>query len=177
MNNFITNDSLIKRNHDWYELQKVNQKWDLLEIDKFVFNKIPNNFSVNVKYAHSSLKNLYNNLDKNNDFYIISDLSISKFPLENIIKIIKKLYNLSNFGVYVSLLSYYITPKKNLSDLPDSYEESLKIYFEEKFSFANKIENYSVVSDNPLNLLKNNHLIEGANFIFVHPNIRYFLWK
>ena len=61
--------------------------------------------------------------------------------------------------------------------MPDSYADSIKIYFNKQFDFANKIEDVSICNDDSMRVNESGRMEEGENFIFVHPNIRYWLWK
>jgi hypothetical protein len=62
--------------------------------------------------------------------------------------------------------------------MSDSYSKNIDFVFRENFSYADHIENYSIVQDYPLKITdEQDNLIEGSNYIFVHPNIRYFLMK
>ena len=171
----IDNTCLIKRQSDWYLLQQQNQGWAEVYADDYVCTVLSKlNATANTSMAHNNLKN---KLQFGDDIYIISDIEFSKLPLPTILKLIKASYDKSKLGVYVALLSYYITPTTVDSTLPDSYKQSISELFDKEFSYATRSENLSIVEDNPINIINNNELVEGANFIFVHPNIRYFLWK
>ena len=179
LNNISIDDScLVKRQVDWHDLQKKSQGWSEIHPDRVLCDRLfklqP---SVNLKFAHQNLKNKLSSLESGNDMFVITDIEISKIPLEGILQLVKQKYNESTLGVYVALLSYYITPKQVNRSLPDSYSESIHIYFQTEFSYAAQVEDHSQVYDVPTDLIKDNDLVEGANFIFVHPNIRFFLLK
>jgi hypothetical protein len=179
LKNISVDDScLVKRHVDWHDLQKKSQGWSEIHPDHVLCNRLLElHPSVNLKFAHQNLKNKLSSLEPGNDMFVITDIEISKIPLEGILQLIKQKYNESTLGVYIALLSYYITPKQVNSDLPDSYSESIRMYFQNEFSYAARVEDHSQVYDVPTDLVKDNALVEGANFIFVHPNIRFFLWK
>ena len=111
------------------------------------------------------------------DFFVITDLELSKFPLDMFFKLVEKQYKNSSTGGYIACLSYYINSRKQYAGLGDSYSKNISMVFNQELSFAARLENYSQVFDRPIDPVVNNQLVEGANFIFVHPNIRYFLWK
>jgi hypothetical protein len=107
----------------------------------------------------------------------LTDIELGKLPLETFFKLVRKKYNDSKFGGYIAVLSYYLNTNVVRHDLQGSYSENIAQVFSENLSYVNRLENLSSVTDFPINKTKNNVLIEGSNFIFVHPNIRYFLWK
>ena len=87
-------------------------------------------------------------------------------------------YNKSNRGIYIAALSYYLSPLSFDETLSGIYSENIDTVFRKNFAFADRIENLSTVIDYPLQLAhQQGYMIEGGNYIFVHPNIKYFLWK
>ena len=92
-------------------------------------------------------------------------------------KLFRNQYLKSQVGGYIAVLSYYINSKTRYNNLGNSYSKNIEQVFGQGLSFANKIENQSCVTDYPILVTKNGQLLEGSNFIFVHPNIRYLLWK
>ena len=160
---------------DWYRLQQKYMCFDEISPDAQVLEQVKG-LGVNTDFAHNNLKTKLHNTG--NDVFLITDIEISKkLPLEQIVKLVKRCYNKCNKGVYVSLLSYWITPKHVDKSLPDSYANSIRIYFQEQFDFANTLQDISISNDNSMRINANGVLEEGQNFIFVHPNIRYWLWK
>jgi hypothetical protein len=64
------------------------------------------------------------------------------------------------------------------STLTGSYSQNIDTVFRKNLSFATHIEQYSTVIDYPVKVANSEGTMrEGSNYIFVHPNIRYFLWK
>jgi hypothetical protein len=171
----------MKRYHDWYKLQKDFQGWKTIEPDAEVTAIVSQKkWCLNLDYCHSSLKNLlekYHVPKTKVDFFVITDLELSKLPLDIVFKLITHHYNNSSTGGYIACLSYYLNPRKNYTGLSNSYSTNIDTVFRSALSFVDQIENRSVVTDHPINKLINGQLVEGSNFIFVHPNIRYFLWK
>lgn len=171
----------MKRYHDWYKLQKDFQGWQSIKPDMDVVNVVSqNNWCLDLEYCHSSLKELlkkYHVSKSTVDFFVVTEIELSKLPLDLFFKIVKNYYEKSTTGGYMACLSYYLNCRKSYTGLGDSYSNNIDIVFRQEMYFANQIENCSEVTNYPLNKLRNGHLIEGSNFIFVHPNIRYFLWK
>jgi hypothetical protein len=171
----------MKRHHNWYNLQKDFQGWQIIKPDADIRNLVSkNNWCLNLDYCHSSLKELliqYHVPKSVVDFFVITDLELSKFPLDVFFKLVKHQYENSSIGGYIACLSYYINSRKSYIGLGNSYCDNINTVFQNELYFASRIENCSVVVDYPINKLSGDVLIEGTNFIFVHPNIRYFLWK
>lgn len=172
----------MKNSNAWYNLQQKNQGWKEIEPDyeltQFLSSK---SWSLNLKFCHANLKEKLSqfNVEKTEkDFFVITDIEISKLPLSYLFKLIKKNYDTHKIGGYIACLSYYLNVQKTY-DISDqlTYSQSIKKIFEQELSFANLLEDKSCVNDNPINLVKEDSLVEGSNFIFVHPNIRYFIWK
>lgn len=167
---------------DWYKLQKDIQGWEYIPADFALANKlIDMNLTINFDYCHNGLKELLPGCETNSDqpdFFIITDIELSKMPLTNLVDLCKECYIRSNVGIYISILSYYLNPQFVRPDLPESHPESIDLVLRELFSFSNRIENWSEIMEFPIEEANRvGKMIEGSNFIFVHPNIRYFLWK
>lgn len=171
----------MKRVHSWYQLQKDNQGWEKIEPDSVVVDLIADKkWCLDLSYCHDSLRSLLepHHVSKSQtDFFVVTELELSKFPLEAVFKLIHTRYNHACVGGYVALLSYYLTSNKKYCNLSGSYSENINQVFVDNFDYVNKLENKSCVIDFPIDQVKDGQLIEGANFIFVHPNIRYVLWK
>jgi hypothetical protein len=138
------------------------------------------NWTLDLSYCHRSLKEMLmpcTTAHQYSDFFVLTDIELGKLPLETFFKLVRKKYNDSKFGGYIAVLSYYLNTNVVRHDLQGSYSENIAQVFSENLSYVNRLENLSSVTDFPINKTKNNVLIEGSNFIFVHPNIRYFLWK
>lgn len=172
-----------KRFHDWYKLQKDQQGWTSIPPDRVLAGILaPMNLSLNFDYCHYSIKELLGEFqcmpDKTPDLFVITDIELSKQPLEKLFAFCQDCYNKSNRGVYLATLSYYLSPLFFDKTLSGSYSENIDTVFRRNFSYADRIENLSTVIDYPLTVAhKQGHMIEGSNYIFVHPNIKYFLWK
>lgn len=171
----------MKRYHNWYKLQQDFQGWKGISPDKVVLDRIrEKNWSIDLRYCHFSLQQALANFEsKNNrpDFFIMSDLEIGKLPLDVVFKMIKQFYDNSKFGGYIAILSYYLNVRKPDRTLTGSFKQNIETVFSRNLSYVSNLENLSTVNDYPINTLENGVLLEGTNFIFVHPNIRYFLWK
>ena len=171
----------MKRYHDWYNLQKKFQGWDIIQSDTNVVNVVSqSNWCLNLDHCHQSLKNLlekYHVPKPQVDFFVITDLELSKLPLDIFFKLIEKQYKNSSTGGYIACLSYYINARKQYAGLGDSYSKNISMVFNQELCFADRVENHSEVFDCPIKEVVDGKLVEGSNFIFVHPNIRYFLWK
>lgn len=172
-----------KRFHDWYKLQKDVQGWNTIPQDTALSNVLaPLDLSLNFDYCHYSIKQLLNVFecapDQQPDMYIITDIELSKLRLEELFDLYRDCYNKSKRGIYIAALSYYLSPTFFDDTLLGTYSENIDQVFRKNLSFADRIENLSTVIDYPLSLArKQGYLAEGANYIFVHPNIKYFLWK
>jgi hypothetical protein len=172
-----------KRFVDWYQVQKDVQGWNYIPADLFVASKlIPQNLSLNLDYCHRGLKNLLIDFEaipyEQPDFFVITELELGKISLSELFSLYETSYKQSRYGIYVAALSYYLEPDQVDSTLKDSYSKNIDTVFRKNFHYADRVEDYSVVTDQPLKDLDDNGcLVEGSNYIFVHPNIRYFLWK
>lgn len=160
---------------NWYRTQQKVLGFTEIFADAELMRRIGDR-SVNLTYAHNNLKQKLHHIG--NDIALITDIDVSKkIYVDDIVKLVRRQYDLVNVGVYVSLLSYWITPRKTDKSLPESYADSIKIYFNKQFDFAKKIEDVSICNDDSMRINESGRLEEGSNFIFVHPNIRYWLWK
>lgn len=166
---------------DWYNLQKKFQGWDDIVPDnnlvKFLSDK---KWCLDLTRCHESLQKKLQPYHVNKpkvDFFVTTDIELSKLPLEVLFKLFRTQYTASEIGGYIAVLSYYINCNTRYQNLTDSYKNNIDLIFKKNFSYVQTIENQSCVTEYPIYNIKNDKLIEGSNFIFVHPNIRYFLWK
>jgi len=172
-----------KRFHDWYKMQKDVQGWNNIPADITLANILaPMDLSLNFDYCHYSIKQLLGIFecmpDQQPDLYIITDIELSKLRLEELFSFYQDCYNKSNRGIYIAALSYYLSPINFDETLSGTYSKNIDAVFRKNCLFANRIENLSTVIDYPLQLAhQQGYMLEGANYIFVHPNIKYFLWK
>lgn len=167
---------------DWYKLQKDMQGWEYIPSDFALANRLSEmNLKINFDYCHYGLKDLLPGTETDSDqpdFFILTDIELSKTRLENLVEFYRECYDRSKVGIYISILSYYLSPTIVRPDLPESYPASIDIMIRELCSFAGRIENWSEVVEFPVEEANRvGEMIEGTNYIFVHPNIRYFLWK
>jgi hypothetical protein len=164
-------------------MQKDVQGWNNILPDKVLANILaPMDLSLNFDYSHYSIKQLLGMFecmpDQQPDLYIITDIELSKLCLEELFAFYQDCYNKSKRGIYVAALSYYLSPLNFDDTLPGTYSENIDTVFRMNCSFADRIDNLSTVIDHPLQLAhQQGHMIEGSNYIFVHPNIKYLLWK
>ena len=172
-----------KRFHDWYKMQKDIQGWNSIPPDTVLANILaPMDLSLNFDLCHYSIKQLLGTFEcvdgQQPDLYIITDIELSKLRLEELFALYQDCYNKSKRGVYVAALSYYLSPTSFDETLSGTYSENIDTVFRNCCSFANRIENLSTVIDHPLQVAhQHGFMLEGVNYIFVHPNIKYFLWK
>lgn len=184
---------MVKRFIDWYQIHKnvpgatpeISQ--DLEMFDRLISHIWPKDTNspgakVNLEYGHQSARDLLGQFeagpDDPPDIYIITKVELSKKPLSELFQLYEECYKKSTKGIYIALLSYYL--KSNTADptLTGSYSENIDFVLRKNLSFANRIENLSTIIDYPtVQANKQGTMIEGANWIFVHPNIKYFLWK
>jgi len=171
----------MKRYHNWHNLQKDFQGWQIIRPDLDVETVVSkHSWCLNLEYCHSSLKELlkkYHVPKPAVDFFVVTELELSKLPLDVFFKLVQHQYKNSSTGGYIACLSYYLNCRKSYTGLSNSYSNNIRTIFDQELLFATSTENCSAVTDYPINKLSNGQLIEGSNFIFVHPNIRYFLWK
>jgi hypothetical protein len=172
-----------KRFHDWYDIQKKMQGWEAIPSDLAVVEKLmPLDITINFDYCHYGLRNLLQDFEcpagDQPDFFIITDLELGKRNLEDLFVLYREYYEKSKAGIYVAALSYYLQTTKTYDNLTGSYSENIDTVFRSNLNFANKVENYSTVMDYPVDAAQLcGTMIEGSNYIFVHPNVKYFLWK
>lgn len=175
--------SMTKRYHDWYKMQKDVQGWQNIPADTDLAHRLAAlDLSINLDHCHYALRDLLRGFrcppDRGPDFFVITELELGKQCLPELFKFYQECYDRSRYGIYIAVLSYYLTPGTVHPDLTGPYSKNIDTVFRQNFTYADAIENISTVSDYPLvHAQKQNYLAEGANFIFVHPNIRYFLWK
>jgi hypothetical protein len=174
---------MTKRYHDWYKLQKDAQGWKNLNPDIVVAEKLKSmDLTINFDYCHYGLRNMLVEFECDSttqpDFYIITDLELSKKSLPELFDFYHDCYKKSRVGIYLAALSYYLEPDIVDPTLQGPYSKNIANVFEKKLNFATQIENFSTVMDYPIIVANQEKIMrEGANYIFVHPNIRYFLWK
>lgn len=172
-----------KRFHDWYKIQKDVQGWENIPADQILAERLaPLDLLINFDYSHYAIQNLLGQFrcsgDQAPDFYVITELDLGKRPLDQLFELYRECYQHSRVGIYFAVLSYYLEPKTIYPHLTGPYSKNIDIVFRENLSYADRIENVSTVIDYPLiQAEKDGYLTEGSNFIFVHPNIKYFLWK
>jgi hypothetical protein len=166
---------------DWYRLQQQMIGFTEILPDQDVINVLTDKkWNLDLSHAHANLKNKltpYSVPKTKTDFFVITDIEISKFPLEMIFKIIKSKFESSTHGGYIAFLSYYLTSKTRYHELTGTYVENIDTVFRQNLQFVSRIENKSTVIHDPIDKVHNGALLEGSNFLFVHPNIRYWLWK
>jgi hypothetical protein len=174
---------MTKRYHDWYKLQKDAQGWENINPDTVVAEKLKSmDLTINFDYCHYGLRNMLVEFECEStaqpDFYIITDLELSKKPLSELFDFYHDCYKKSQVGIYLAALSYYLEPDVVDPTLQGPYSKNIVTVFEKKLNFATHIENFSTVMDYPTVVAGQEGIMrEGANYIFVHPNVRYFLWK
>lgn len=172
-----------KRFHDWYKMQKNQQGWENIPSDIDLANiLVPMSLSLNFDYCHYSIKQLLGEFEctpnQQPDLYVITDIELSKLRLEELFALYQDCYNKSLRGIYIAALSYYLSPLNFDETLIGSYSENIDTVFRRNCLFADRIDNLSTVIDYPLQLAhEQGYMVEGSNYIFVHPNIKYFLWK
>ena len=172
-----------KRFHDWYKMQKDVQGWNTIPPDTVLADILaPMDLSLNFDYCHYSIKQLLNAFEctpgQQPDLYVITDIELSKLRFAELFSLYQDCYSKSKRGIYIAALSYYLAPMSFDETLAGTYSENIDAVFRNNCSFAARIENLSTVIDYPLQLAhQQGYMLEGNNYIFVHPNIKYFLWK
>ena len=91
----MKNDGIYVHPHrsvnDWYNLQKRIWNFEEINPDKEIIEKISDeNWKVDLSLAHKNLKTKLAEYDNKNDppdFFIMTDIEISKFPIETFFKI------------------------------------------------------------------------------------------
>jgi hypothetical protein len=165
---------------DWYELQKRVYQFEEIEQDQMVISRVrDNNWTVDLDLAHKNLKSkLADRVSQTPDIFILSDIEISKLPLEYVMKIVDKKFQRSRYGGYFALLSYYLNSKIKFDNLGESYKNNIDTVVRKFTSYAGRVENYTTMNDYPIEVLnKRGDLLEGSNYIFVHGNVKYWIWK
>lgn len=174
---------MTKRYHDWYKIQKDVQEWENIPPDTTIAHRLAAlGVSINLDHCHYALRDLLRDFrcppDQDPDFFVITELELGKRRLPELFEFYQECYDRSRAGIYVAVLSYYLTPGTVHPHLTGPYSKNIDTVFRQNFTYADAIENLSTVDDYPLvHAQKQSYLAEGANFIFIHPNIRYFLWK
>lgn len=174
---------MAKRYHDWYKMQKDAQGWQNIPPDLALANRLMDlDITINVDHCHYGLANLLHTKTVPHgaaaDFYIITDIEISKWPMSKLFDLYHRCYDSSRMGIYVAALSYYLNPERTDAGLVGSLRANIDWVFRDRLPRATMIENWSTVKDDPIGEARIAHYLEeGANYLFVHPNIRYLLWK
>jgi hypothetical protein len=177
------------------EVRRVANDWKLLQqqicwfedikadavIKRFV-NTHPVKFDT--EFASPDLRDyVCNNAKSGCDFFIITDREFSKNSLTSITDTIHHKMSQASVGGYVSLLSYYLNWHNEEVDktYPDIFSVAIDQWIKK---LPYQIENVSAVIDYPIlkyeraNYHPDSHgLFEGKNFLFSHPNVRFWLWK
>ncbi len=166
---------------DWKELQQQFCYFDDIKADADLkrFINDHSNLAFDTEWAAPSLKSYADNcVGAGNDFFIITGLEFSKKSLSDIESIIHAKMAAATLGGYVSLLSYYLnwSDEKVDKTLPNLLSDSVDQWIK---NFGYKVDNISKVSDYPMLQYDTfcYGLLEGKNFLFSHPNIRFWLWK
>jgi hypothetical protein len=174
---------MTKRFPDWYKLQKDVQGWDSISPDMLLANRLAQcSLTINFDYCHYGLKNILKDFEcpvnQRPDFYIITDIELSKKSLSELFGLYQECYEKSKVGIYIAALSYYLEPDQVFDNLTESYSKNIDTVFREHLRFAHTIEDWSTVIDYPVEVANKEGIFrEGSNYIFVHPNVKYFLWK
>ena len=175
--NTTVNDAATAR---WYHLQKKIQGWNEISADQGILDLVESNdWCVDVSYAHDNLRRrLAHRISCRPDFFVVSHLQLGKLPIETITDIVRQQFDSARCGGYVALLSYYLNSIRRYDCMGDTYSQTIDLVLRQLWEFSPGIENVSTMTDYPiLNALRHERLIEGTNFLFVHGNVRYFLWK
>lgn len=166
---------------DWYRLQQRIFNYSNISPDQAVTDRIVRQgWNLDLKLAHSNLQKCLQphhvNKDKV-DFFVLTELELGKWPLPTLFRLINHKIDSVQVGGYVSILSYYINNTQSHDCLTDSFKDNIELVFKRNLKNIRQIENVSVVQDYPINVVKDDALVEGSNFIFVHPNVRFWIWK
>ena len=115
------------------------------------------------------------------DFFINCDMEFGKLPVDVLEQTIKQQYQTSTQGGYIAFQSYYLNWQNdtqfNRLDLDDSMDRAV-VQWVERYLGINNYTNECLQIDNPLtNVTDNGEIIAGADFMYTHGNIRFWLWK
>jgi hypothetical protein len=170
---------------DWKVLQQQNCWFEDIKADAVVKRFVDTHpVKFDTEFAAPDLKDyVFKNASQGSDFFIITDREFSKNSLASITDSIHHKMSQASFGGYVSLLSYYLNWQNEEVDknYPDVFSAAIGKWIE-KLSY--RTQNVSAVIDYPIlkyeraNYHPDSHgLFEGKNFLFSHPNIRFWIWK
>jgi len=170
---------------DWKVLQQQYCWFEDIKADA-VIKRFVDSYPVefDTEFASPDLKDyVFKNAKLGSNFFIITDREFSKNSLTSITDTIHYKMSQASLGGYVSLLSYYLNWQKEEVDknYPDIFSVAIDQWIKK---LPYRVENVSTVIDYPI--LKydraNYHpdsrgLFEGKNFLFSHPNVRFWIWK
>ena len=172
-------------NGDWKKLQQQLVGFSDIKADAIVKRFVDaSNFGFDVEYANVDNKKHVNESNKvGNNFFIITTQEFSKKSLKEIKHIIGQKMETATVGGYVSLLSYYMNCRdiEVEKTMPDIFSNAVDSWIK---TIPYRTENVSAIIDYPIlkyerpNYHEDSHgLFEGKNFLFSHPNVRFWLWK
>jgi hypothetical protein len=170
---------------DWKHLQQQICWFEDIKADAVIkrfVNAHPIEFDT--EFASPDLKDyVFKNAKSGSDFFIITDREFSKNSLLSITDTIHHKMSQASLGGYVSLLSYYLNWQKEEVDknYPDIFSVAIDQWIKK---LPYRTENISTVIDYPIlkyeraNYHPDSHgLFEGKNFLFSHPNVKFWIWK
>ena len=170
---------------DWKKLQQQVCWFEDIKADAVVKRFVDEHpVGFDTEFAAPDLKDyVFKNAKLGSDFFIISDREFSKNSLTSIVDTIHHKMSQASLGGYVSLLSYYLNWQNEEVDksCPDIFSVAIDQWIKK---LPYQTENISTVIDYPIlkyeraNYHPNSHgLFEGKNFLFSHPNVRFWVWK
>lgn len=172
---------------NWKRLQLRYLKVDDIACDyklKVFMQKNPQ-WRYHVEHASPDLK-LYAEehciVDSNDfDFFVVNDLEFSKLSLDTLETTLQKLYNQSQHGGYFSVLSYFLNwhnrPECLRNNLSDDIDKAVVEWVEQYIGVKNYSNQSLKISNPQSNITDDGELVTGADFIYTHGNIRFWLWK
>lgn len=175
-----------KYEFDWKELQKKMCWFEDIKADAIIKQFVDSHPSAtfDVEWAAPDIKKYVEaNAAVGSDFFIITNREFSKNSLPRIEEIIHQKMAAASIGGYVALLSYYLnwTGKDVDKTLPDLMSKAVDCWVNK---FPYRVDNVSQVNDYPIYKSDSVNyrdtargLYEGKNFLFSHPNVRFWLWK
>lgn len=170
---------------DWKILQQQLCWFEDIKADAVIKRFIDaHQVTFDTEFAAPDLQDyVFKNAKRGNDFFIITDREFSKNSLAAIRATIDNKMSKASLGGYVSLLSYYFNWQDEEVDksYPDIFSKAIDQWIH---NLPYETENISTVIDYPIlkyeraNYHPTSHgLFEGKNFLFSHPNVRFWLWK
>jgi hypothetical protein len=170
---------------DWKHLQQQVCWFEDIKADAVIKRFVDSHpVEFDTEFASPDLKDyFYKNATQGPDFFIITDREFSKNSLMSITDTIHHKMSQASLGGYVSLLSYYLNWQKEEVDknYPDIFSVAIDQWIKK---LPYQTENVSTVIDYPIlkyeraNYHSDSHgLFEGKNFLFSHPNVRFWIWK